>query len=136
MFVASNCNGSCQFEALKLHEAAGVDISGHGSTLEDVDRFAKHLDVQINIIDEDYFNKIIHTSNPNADKMIYLHKNKNHYNVITSMPAFLCKDYYCHTCKKGYNCDKCNRTFFGQKCYEEHLKNRSKGKKRDVFVRL
>ena len=78
------------------------------------------------------------------------------------MPAFLAKDYYCHTCKRGYTrrdkhkcpdkclacfkpgqhtgdiivCGTCNRTFFGQKCYEEHLKNRSKGKKRDVVCKL
>ena len=66
------------------------------------DTFAKHLGVQINIVDEDYFNEIIHTTNPDANKFIYLHKNRNHYDVITSMPAFLAKDYYCHTCKKGY----------------------------------
>ena len=34
--------------------------------------------------------------------MIYLYKNKNHFDVITSMPGFLCKKYYCHTCKKAY----------------------------------
>ena len=78
------------------------------------------------------------------------------------MPAFLGKDYYCHTCKKSYKCrdkhrcplkclacfktehhngDKitcgeCNRVFFGQKCYGEHLRDRSKGKKRDVVCEL
>ena len=149
-------------EALKLHEVAGVSISDHGCTLEDVDTFAKYLGVQINTVDEDYFNEIIHTANPDVNKVIYLHKNGNHYDVITSMPAFLAKDYYCHTCKKGYTrhdkhkcpnkclacfkpekhtgdklfCDKCNRTFFGQRCYEEHLKNRSKGKKRDVVCEI
>ena len=124
--------------------------------------FAKHLGVQINIVDTDYFNDIIHTANPDANKIIYLHNDKNHYNVITSMPAFLAKDHYCHTCKKGYThrdkhkcpdkclacfktehhngdkitCDKCNRIFLGQKCYDEHLRNRSKGKKRDVVCEL
>ena len=82
-------------EAKKLHENAGIDISGQGNTLEDVDTFAKYLGVQINIVDTDYFNEIIHTANPGAEKTIYLHKNKNHYDVITSMPAFLAKDYYC-----------------------------------------
>ena len=111
-----------------------------------------------NIVDTDYFNEIIYTSNNDANEIIYLHKKKNHYDVITSMPAFSVKDYYCHTCKKGYSrrdkrkcpnkclscfkteqhtgdkiiCDKCNRTFFGQKCNEEHLRNHSKGKERDV----
>ena len=90
--------------ALKLHENAGVDISGHGNTLEDVDTFAKHLGIQINIVDADYFNDIIHTANSDATEMIYIYKNKNHYDVIISMPAFLGKDYYCHTCKKSYKC--------------------------------
>ena len=149
-------------EALKLHEGAGVPISDHGNTLEDVETFAKHLGVQINIIDEDYFNEITFTTKTDSDEIIYLYKNKNHFDVITSMPAFLAKDYYCHTCRKGYTrrdkhkcpdkclacfktekhtggkiiCNKCNRTFFGQKCYDEHLRNRSKGEKRDVVCEI
>ena len=76
-------------EALKLHEEAGVPISDHGNTLEDVDTFAKHLGIQINVIDTDYFNEIIHTANPDSTNIIYIHKNKNHYDVITSMPRIL-----------------------------------------------
>ena len=109
-------------EALKLHEDAGVPISDHGNTLEDVDTFAKHLGIQVNVIDTGYFNEIIHTSNPGSGNIVYLHKNKNHYDVITSMPAFLSKDYYCHTCKKGYTrrdkhkCpDKCLSCFRAEK---------------------
>ena len=78
------------------------------------------------------------------------------------MPAFLGKKYYCHTCNKSYTrrdkhkcpnkclacfkteqhtgdkitCSKCNRRFFGQKCYDEHLRDRSKGGKRDVMREL
>ena len=37
-----------------------------------------------------------------GDRMVYLYKNGNHFDVITSMPGFLCKDYYCHTCKKAF----------------------------------
>ena len=145
-------------EALKLREDAGVSISDHGNMLEDINTFAKHLGVQINVVDADYFNEIIHTANPEATNIIYLHKNKNHYDVITSMPAFLSKKYYCHTCKKGYTrrdkhkcpdkclacfktekhvgdnmvCKYCNQIFFGQKCYDEHLRDRSKGGGGDV----
>ena len=50
-------------EALKLHEDAGVPISDHGNTLEDVNTFANHLGVQINVVDTDYFNEIVHTAN-------------------------------------------------------------------------
>ena len=28
-------------------------------------------------------------------------------------------------------CDKCNRKFYGEKCFKNHLKNRSKDKKTD-----
>ena len=149
-------------EALKLQEEASVPVSDHVSALEDVGTYAKHLGVQVNIVDADYFNGIIHTANSGAMEIIYLHKNKNHYDVIKSMPAFLSKKYYCHTCKSAYTrrdknkcpnkclacykpekhtgdiivCDKCNRTFFGQKCCDEHLRNRSKGGKRDVVCEL
>ena len=62
-----------------------------GSTLEDVKKFAHHLGVQINVVDGDQFNTLIYSSDI-ADEMIYLHKNANHFDVITSMPGFLCKD--------------------------------------------
>ena len=144
-------------EAIKLHEKAGVEINEFGSTLEDINRFAKHLNVQINIIDGDQFNELIFTSENEYDngQMIYLFKNNNHFDVITSMPGFLAKNYYCHTCKKSYTkrdchkcpskciacfkyfpdgkgcsgeeikCINCNRTFFGEKCFEEHKRDRS-----------
>ena len=148
-------------EAKKLHEEAEVPISLFGSTLEDVKRFSEHLKVEINILDADRFNEIIlttGTSYANACETIYLLKNKNHYDVITSMPGFLCKDYYCHTCKKTYEhrdkhrcpakciacfkyfpdgkkcsqpeiiCNECNRSFFGLECFEEHKRDRSKNK--------
>ena len=88
-------------EAVKLHEEAGVEINEFGSTLEDIKRFANHLKVQINVVDSDQFNDLIFTSeNEHApQQMIYLYKNNNHFDVITSMTAFLAKDYYCHTCK-------------------------------------
>ena len=142
-------------EALKLHEEAGVEINDFGSTLENVNTFAKHLGIQIKIVDSDYFNEIIHTTDEESieGKMIYLYKNGNHYDVITSMPGFLGKNYYCDTCKKSYmgrdrhrcpkkclscfkyngecegskiTCNDCNRTFFAQKCFDEHKRERGK----------
>ena len=150
-------------EARKLHEEAGVGVSDHGSTLEDVDTFARHLGVQINVVDADYFNEIIYTTEQDSvdGKMIYLHKNKNHFDVITSMTGFLGKSYYCHTCKVSYkrrNCHKCptkclscfksdsdcsgeeitcrdcNRTFVGQKCFDEHKRNRAGEKSKNANI--
>ena len=142
-------------EALKLHEEAGVDINDYGNDIEDIEKFAKHLGVQINIIDGNQFNELIYSTDNKQDPNIYLYKDKNHFDVITSMPAFLCKNYYCHTCKKAYKkrdchkcpskclacfkymsncldnqkniifCKDCNRTFYGIECFNEHKRNRS-----------
>ena len=143
--------------AEKLHEEAGVEINEFGSTLEDVIKFANHLKIQINIVDFEYFNELLLTTeNEHNNQMIYLLKNKNHFDVITSMTGFLCKDYYCHTCKKTYKkrdchkcprkclacfkyfkdgnlcsgeiieCQDCNRSFFGKECFDEHKRNRAK----------
>ena len=145
-----------KIEAEKLHKEAGVEINEFGSTLEDVTKFANYLQIQINIVDAEYFNELILTTEK-ADvnsQMIYLYKNKNHFDVITSMTGFLCKSYYCHSCKKSYKkrdchkcpdkciacfkyfkdgnkcsgeeiiCQSCNRSFFGQDCFNEHKRDR------------
>ena len=141
-------------KALELHEAAGVPVNEFGSTLEDIKTFADHLEIQISIFDGDQFNELIYTTEVDRKQKIYLYKNKNHFDVIKSMPAFLCKDYYCHSCKVGYTrrdkhrclakclacyktfpegnkcggqeivCQACNRSFFGQACYDEHKRVR------------
>ena len=66
--------------AVKLHDDTGVEMNELGSTLEDVKAFAKHLGIQISIIDADQFNDIIFTTDNDYDssQMIYLFKNKNH----------------------------------------------------------
>ena len=150
-------------EAFKLHEEAGVEFNEVGSTREDVTKFAKHLKIQINIVDGDQFNDLIFTNeNEHDGQMIYLYKNKSHFDVITSMPAFLGKNYYWHTCKKSYTkrdrhkcpakciacfkyfpdgkkcsnkvipCEKCNRSFFGIECFMEHKRERASGGKSDI----
>ena len=149
-------------EAEKLHLEAQVVPNEYGGTLSDVDEFAKHLGIQINIVDGERFNEIIHTtSNSFENGMIYLYKSKNHFDVISSMPGFLSKDYYCHSCKKSYThrdkhrclakcvacfkygggcnkstnkvtCSDCNRQFFGEACYNEHKRDRATNGKEDV----
>jgi hypothetical protein len=73
----------------------------------------------------------------------------NHFDVITSMPAFVSRKKYCHTCKKGYDhqrdnlcgdmcklchfqncpiiswtpCTECNRIFKSQECFDRHKQN-------------
>ena len=146
--------------ARDLHAESGVSVNDWGNDFSDVQKISEHLEVQINILDAEQFNEVVYSSTPDRPKKIYLYKDKDHYDVITSMTAFNNTDYYCHTCKKGYTlrdkhrcpdkclacyeyfpsgdkcgtsvddknimCDSCSRTFFGQTCFDNHLKTRGK----------
>ena len=143
-------------EAMKLHKEANVEINEYGNDLADVETFAKHLGIEINIIDSEVFNTIIYTANKGTEDKIYILKTRNHFDVIKSLSAFYDTPYYCHECKKAYTkrdkhkcpskclscftynkdtkcdgkeiiCKKCNRKFFGKRCFKNHLKNRSNG---------
>ena len=83
-------------QAMKLHEEAYVEINDYGNDLSDVEKFAKHLNIEINIIDSEMFNSIIYTANKGAEYKIYLLKTRNHFDVIKSMTAFYDSKYYCH----------------------------------------
>ena len=142
-------------QAMKLHEEAHVEINDYGNDLSDIEKFAKHLGIEINIIDAEQFNSIIYIANKGSEEKIYLLKTRNHFDVIKSLTAFYDTPYYCHECKKTYTkrdkhkcpskclscftyakdkkcegkeiiCEKCNRKFFGKRCFNNHLKNRSK----------
>ena len=142
-------------QAMKLHEEAHVEINDYGNDLSDIKKFAKHLGIEINIIDAEQFNSIVHTANKGSEDKVYLLKTRNHFDVIKSLTAFYDTPYYCHECKKAYTkrdkhkcpskclscftytkdtkcegkeiiCKKCNRKFLGKRCFKNHLKNRSK----------
>ena len=142
-------------QAMKLHEEANFEINDYGNDLFDIEKFAKHLGIEINIIDAEQFNSIIYTANKGSEDKIYLLKTRNHFDVIKSLTAFYDTPYYCNECKKAYTkrdrhkcpskclscftytkdtkcegkeiiCEKCNRKFFGKRCFKNHLKNRSK----------
>ena len=139
---------------MKLHEEANVEINDYGNDLSDVEKFAKHLGIEINIIDAEQFNSTVYTANKGSEDKIYLLKSRNHFDVIKSLTAFCDTPYYCHECKKAHTkrdkhkcpskclscftyaknkkcdgkeivCEKCNK-FFGKRCFKNHLKNRSK----------
>jgi hypothetical protein len=127
-----------------LHQKADVPIATCG--LDEVKLFQTYLsDYQINIVSKEHQNSIIF-SGPEKDKMIYLFLHDNHYDVITSMPAFFARKRYCHSCKKGYDkmtdhscpnscklcyfpncpivswlpCADCMRVFKSQECFDRH----------------
>ena len=136
--------------AFDLHEAANVPLGPCG--LKEVDLFQQYLvNYQIIVLSGDQDNAIIYPpqppANPNPEKSIYLYYQANHYDVITSLPAFLNRNYFCHLCHKGYDhttdhlckgmcrscrgfgcviqdggivCQECDRLFKNQVCYDRH----------------
>ena len=150
-------------QAFKLHEEAQVEINDYGNDLCDIETFAKHLGIEINIIDAEQFNSIVYTANKGTEDKICLLKNRNHFDLIKSLTAFYDTPYYCHECKKAYTkrdkhkcpskclscftyakdkkcegkeiiCRKCNRKFFSKRCFKNHLKNRSEGEGKTDIV--
>ena len=123
--------------------------------MSDINKFATYLNLEINIIDSEQFNEIIYMANKGSGEKIYLYKTRNHFDVIKSQTAFYDCSYYCQECKKAYTrrdkhkcpskclscftfikgnkcegkeiiCKMCNRKCYGEKCFKNHLKNRSK----------
>ncbi|CAB4017783.1 Hypothetical predicted protein [Paramuricea clavata] len=87
--------------AHQLHESAGVPLGSCG--IPEVKKFQTALPgYQLNVISKEHLNALIYTG-PEAEKHLYLYHHDNHYDVITSMPAFLARKQYCHKCKKGYD---------------------------------
>lgn len=143
-------------EALKLHSRAGVPVKRCG--LEKVKKFQEVLpEYQLVIVSAECFDQIVYKG-PDADKVIFLYFHNGHFNIITSMKAFLDRAYFCLKCCKGYDvedgrhhrcdkccccqksgcpdvdqwqqCDDCTRFFKGPTCFSNH-KNR-KGKAKSV----
>ncbi len=133
--------------ARELHEKAGVPFGPCG--IPEVKQFQKHLpEYEINIVSADHKDSIIYPECPTDTeaKRLFLYLHNNHYDVITSMPAFLERSYFCYRCRKAYNntahhlckamcklcrafgclygepqdCKECGRTFKSQACYDRH----------------
>ena len=136
--------------AFDLHEAANVPLGPCG--LNEVELFQQHLvNYQIIVVSGDHNNSIIYPrqppANPDPEKSIYLYYQTNHFDVITSLPGFLNKSYFCHRCHKPYSnttdhlckdqchscrgfdchlqgdgivCNECDRVFKNQVCYDRH----------------
>ena len=147
--IESGC--SIQRErAFDLHEAANVPLGPCG--LNEVELFQQYLvNYQIIVVSSDHSNSIIYPNqppaNPDPEKSIYLFYHANHFDVITSIPGFLNKSYFCHRCHKAYSittdhicegacrscggfgceyegdgiaCNECDRVFKNQACYDRH----------------
>ena len=133
--------------ARELHRKAGVPLGPCG--ISEVKQFQKYLTgYEINIVSMEHGNSIIYPERPyvTETKRIYLYLYDNHYDVITTMPGFLNRSYFCHMCRKSYNntvdhvcdamckmcrglecsfieprdCTDCGRMFKSQACYDRH----------------
>ena len=142
-------------KARELHEAANVPLGPCG--IPEVEMFQNHLtNYEINIVSAEHDNSIIYPPKPTTSdaKPIYLYLHGNHYDVITSMPGFLAKSYFCHACRQAYDdtlahlcnkmckkcrsfncvvndpvaCRECNRLFNSKACYDRHKEPIGKGR--------
>ena len=135
-------------KAKELHAAANVPLGPCG--IPEVEMFQKYLtNYEINIVSGNHNSSIIYPAKPSTISNvtpIYLYLHNNHYDVITSMPGFLSKCYFCHTCRRTYSnklahlcpgmckscraydcvvndpmgCKECNRWFKSKACYDRH----------------
>ena len=78
------------------------DYNEEGFTLEDIKHVEELLGIQVKVVGAENCNTIIYSGEEKETK-IYLYKNGNHFDVISSMKAFLGSCYYCDKCDKPYN---------------------------------
>ena len=136
-------------KALDLHQAANVPLRPCG--LNEVELFQQHLtNYQIIVVSGDHNNTIIYPHEPpgtDEKPTISLYYHNKHFDVITSLPGFLNRSYFCHRCHKSYSnvtdhmcanmcrscrgygckfegggivCNQCDRLFQNQTCYDHH----------------
>ena len=88
-------------KAWDLHHKAGVPLTPCG--IEEIKLFQAVLpEYQLVVVSGDHFNATIYKG-PQTQKPVYSYHHDGHYDVITSMPAFLGRVYFCLKCEKGYN---------------------------------
>ena len=87
-------NKSRKLQSYKLHEDSNIEINDYGNDLSDIETSAKHLGIEINIIDAEQSNSIVYTANKGSKDKIYLLKTRNHFDVIKSLTTFYDSIFY------------------------------------------
>ena len=135
--------------AFDLHQAANVPLGPCG--IDEVKLFQNYLvNYQIIVVSGMHNNSIIYPPQPpgtDEKPIISLYYHDNHFDVITSIPGFLSRSYFCQRCHKAYDhtsdhvcsimcsscrgfgcvfeakgivCNECDRVFKNQACYDRH----------------
>ena len=135
--------------ALDLHQAANVPLGPCG--IDEVKLFQNYLvNYQIIVLSGTHNNSIIYPPKPpdtDEKPIISLYYHNNHFDVITKLPGFLSRGYFCQRCHKTYDhtsdhvcpamcsscrgfgcvfeakgivCNECDRVFKNQACYDRH----------------
>ena len=136
-------------KAFDLHEAANVPLGPCG--IDEVKLFQNYLvNYQIIVVSGAHNNSIIYPPQPpdtDEKPIISLYYHNNHFDVITKLPGFLNRTYFCQRCHKPYDqtsdhlcttmcklcrgfgcdyeangiaCNECDRVFKNQACYDRH----------------
>ncbi|XP_055356976.1 uncharacterized protein LOC129602050 isoform X2 [Paramacrobiotus metropolitanus] len=116
--------------------------------VQDIPRFEEVLpNYQFIVVSVDHGNSIVYCG-AYCEKRIMLLHHDQHFDVLTSLPAYFEHHYYCYRCMKGYDqrqyhrcefkchqclsatckmnkqetihCLDCNRDFYGQDCFDRH----------------
>ena len=134
-------------KAFDLYEAANVGPCG----IDEVKLFQNYLvNYQIIVVSGAHNNSIIYPPQPpgtDEKPIISLYYHNNHFDVITKLPGFLSRGYFCQRCHKAYDhtsdhictimcsscrgfgcvfeaegivCNECDRVFKNQACYDRH----------------
>ena len=147
--------GKQRILAHQLHIAADVPFGPCG--LDEIKKFEstpQMANFRVVVLSKEHCDHIIYTGPDDRDHNIYLYSHDEHYDLITKMPAFMEKAYFCSQCMVGYEkqsshkceytcklcqgrdcrpplsqdcyitCDKCNRNFKSQTCLRNHIQNK------------
>jgi len=149
-------DGKCLKQPVQdLLSASGVDLT-NGGGLNELEQFQNYLsDYKIIVYDGLNPDRVIYSGNSFSNKKLCLlyDTDSGHYNVITNLKAAMARKYICNACDTLYDnshkCDKacslctatppsfkdqskysgtCNRCFLSEKCFQNHLTLKVKGK--------
>jgi len=133
--------------------ASGADLN-RGGCFKELEQFQNYLsDYKIIVYDGLSPESVLFCGNSVPNKKLYLLYDGGHYNVITNLKAAMAKKYICNACDTLYDnthkCDRtcslctatppfnknqsnycatCNRWFLSEKCIQNNLTHKVKGK--------